>query len=131
VEWAQVAVAFYVSHLAGDYLLQTDRQARNKFGGLGRDPSARRALLSHLATYTLAFVPALIWIGDELGIAAALVLGFLIWFPHLVIDDGRLLRGYMRVVKRSQDPGPQLTSAVDQAMHIVCLFACALLASAW
>ncbi len=126
-----MAVAFYVSHLVGDYLLQTDQQARNKFGGLGRDHAAQRALFSHLTSYLLAFVPVLIWIGDELGIAAALTIGFLIWLPHLVIDDGRLLRAYMRIVKRSEDPDPQLTGAVDQAMHIVCLFACALLASAW
>ena len=48
--------------MVGDYLLQTDWQARNKRGGLGGDPVARRALLTHVTTYTLAFVPALIWI---------------------------------------------------------------------
>jgi hypothetical protein len=131
LEWAQLAVAFYASHLVGDYLLQTDRQARNKFGGLGRDPVARRALFAHLTTYILAFVPVLIWIGDELGLVAALVCALVIWLPHLVIDDGRLLRVYMRTVKRSESPSPELTAAVDQAMHFICLFAVALLASAW
>jgi hypothetical protein len=122
-------VAFYVSHLAGDYLLQTDFQAEHKWGGLGRDPVARRALFSHLTTYLLAFVPALIWLGDELGLWAALGIAFAIWLPHLVIDDGRLLRTYMHRVKRAPDPAPQLTAGVDQATHIVSLFAVALLAA--
>ncbi len=63
--------------MVGDYLLQTDWQARHKTGGLGRNPVARRALLAHVATYTLAFVPALIWIGDELGAGWALLAGAL------------------------------------------------------
>lgn len=131
MDWAQLAVAFYASHLVGDYLLQTDRQARNKFAGLGRDPVARRALFSHLTTYIVAFVPALVWIGGELGLGKALAVAALIWFPHLVIDDGRLLQAYMRVVKRSRDPSSELTATVDQAMHVVCLFAVALLAGSW
>ena len=52
-----------VCHAAGDFLLQTDWQARNKQAGLGSDPLRRRALFTHIATYTLAFVPALVWIG--------------------------------------------------------------------
>ena len=60
--WVEVFAVFVVSHLAGDYLLQTDWQAENKRGGLGGDPVARRALLSHVTTYTLAFVPAFIWL---------------------------------------------------------------------
>jgi hypothetical protein len=56
-------------HLAGDYLLQTDWQVRNKPGGLGFDPLARRALISHLLTYTLSFVPALIWVGVRISLS--------------------------------------------------------------
>jgi hypothetical protein len=128
-DWAEIFVAFYVSHLAGDYLLQTDFQAKRKWGGLGRDPVARRALFSHLSTYLLAFVPALIWLGDELGLGAALGIAFAIWLPHLVIDDGRLLSAYMHRVKGCRDPSPELTAAVDQAIHVVSLFAVALLAA--
>ena len=51
---------FIVSHLVGDYLFQTDWQARNKTFGLGSDPVARRALFSHVLIYTLAFVPAVV-----------------------------------------------------------------------
>jgi hypothetical protein len=59
----EIIVLFAVSHLgANDDLLQTDWQARHKRGGLGADPRARRALLSDSATYSLAFVPARIWV---------------------------------------------------------------------
>ena len=65
MEWFEVFAVFLVSHLVGDYLLQTDWQAVHKHRGLGPDPVSRRALASHVATYTLAFVPALIWLGGE------------------------------------------------------------------
>ena len=42
--WVEVFAVFTVCHLTGDYLLQTDWQARNKRGGLGSNPVARRAL---------------------------------------------------------------------------------------
>ena len=57
---------FFVCHFVGDYLLQTDWQALHKRNGLGSDSESRRALLSHVTTYTLSFVPALIWIAGEL-----------------------------------------------------------------
>ncbi|MGH2802932.1 MAG: hypothetical protein ACRDL4_07785, partial [Thermoleophilaceae bacterium] len=65
--WVEVFAAFVVCHLVGDYLLQTDWQARHKRGGLGPDPQSRRALASHIASYTLAFVPALVWLSDDIG----------------------------------------------------------------
>ena len=73
VSWVSVFAGFLVAHMVGDYLLQTDWQARHKRGGLGGDPVARRALVTHVTTYTLAFVPALIWIGVELDPVWAIV----------------------------------------------------------
>ena len=46
VSWVSVLAGFLVAHMVGDYLLQTDWQARNKRGGLGGDRVARRALLT-------------------------------------------------------------------------------------
>ncbi len=43
--WPEIFLVFLVSHLAGDFLLQTEFQATRKFGGLSGDPVARRALL--------------------------------------------------------------------------------------
>ena len=124
--WVQVFAVFVVCHLVGDYLLQTDWQAANKRGGLGRDAEARRALFAHVTTYTLAFVPALVWLGGEVG-AEAIAVGLAIFAAHLVQDDGRLLTAYLARVK-----GPGAVSnravavAVDQSFHILILFVTAL-----
>jgi len=125
--WVEVFAAFVVCHLVGDYLLQTDWQALNKRGGLGPDPRARRALLSHIAGYTLAFVPALIWLADEIG-AWAVATAALIAAPHLIQDDGRLLTLYMVRAKHTDGANiPAVAAAVDQTFHILALFLTALL----
>lgn len=127
MEWTEVFAVFIVSHLVGDYLLQTEWQALNKRGGLSRDPLSRRALLSHISTYTLAFVPAAVWLAGEHG-PSALGLLALIAVPHLIQDDGRLLSRYVEVIKRTV-PGENLVyMTVDQSFHVVALFLVALLA---
>lgn len=130
VDWVEVFAVFAVSHLVGDFLLQTDWQATHKFGGLGPKPESRRALLAHTVTYTLAFVPALIWLSTDIG-AWALGVAVLIALPHMIQDDGRLLDTYLRRVKRVQgDPPGGLRLALDQSFHMVFLFLLALLATA-
>jgi hypothetical protein len=124
--WVEVFAVFVVCHLVGDYLLQTDWQAEHKAGGLGGDPNARRALLSHVATYTLAFVPAFVWLADEVG-AEVIAVAAAIFVTHLVQDDGRLLTAYIARVK---GPGAvanrPVTVAVDQSFHVLVLFVTAL-----
>ncbi len=65
--WVEIFAVFIVSHLVGDFLLQTDVQAIHKRGGLGAGGESARGLLSHTLTYTLAFVPALIWLAGDIG----------------------------------------------------------------
>ncbi len=126
--WVEVFSVFVVCHLVGDYLFQTDWQAAHKMGGLGPDPLARRALLSHIGMYTLAFVPAFVWLADDLGAGVVLV-AVLIAGPHLVQDDGRLLDGYLRRVKRCDPQSvPAVRTAVDQAFHVLALFGLAIVA---
>lgn len=130
VTWVEIFAVFAVSHLVGDFLLQTDWQATHKFGGLGPNRESRRALLAHTITYTLAFVPALIWLSTDIG-AWALGVAVLIGLPHMIQDDGRLLDAYMRKVKRVQgEPPGGLRLALDQSFHMVFLFLLALLATA-
>jgi hypothetical protein len=132
VSWVEVFTVFFVSHLVGDYLLQTDRQALNKYGGLSADPVRRRALLSHLATYGLCFVPAGIWIANNVGAGAAVGLVALVVVPHLVQDDGRLLTFYISRVKGAPaEPGTFVFISVDQSFHLLALFLTALLASSF
>lgn len=129
--WAEITIVFWLSHLVGDFMLQTNWQAADKYGGLGRDAGARAALFSHVGVYTLCFAPALIWIAGDIGALAAVGLAAVIFLPHLVIDDGRLVRSYMIRVKRCPDPPPRgLTASVDQSLHLICLWATALLAVA-
>ncbi|MBV9803239.1 MAG: DUF3307 domain-containing protein [Solirubrobacterales bacterium] len=126
--WVEVFAVFFVSHQLGDYLFQTDWQAMHKRGGLSSPGVRRRALLAHIATYTLAFVPSLVWLFGSLnwgvlGIAA------LIAIPHLIQDDGRLLTEYARVVKKADlNTNPSLGAVLDQAFHFIALFLVALLA---
>ena len=125
--WVEAFAVFVVCHMVGDFILQTDWQARNKYGGLGDDPERRRALWSHVVVYTLCFVPALIWIWIETDVLRAIVAGLVIAIPHLVQDDGRLLDAYMRRVKGLAAGGNLgLRVAVDQSFHLVFLFGTAL-----
>ncbi len=116
-----------VCHLVGDFLLQTDWQARCKEGGLGRDPVHRRALASHVLVYTAAFLPALVWIGLEYDALRAVLIAIVIAVPHFVQDDRRLLDAYMTRVKGLAVTSPGLRVAVDQSFHALFLFGTALL----
>ena len=128
--WFEVFAVFLVSHLVGDYLLQTDWQAIHKHRGLGPDPVARRALVTHVLTYTIAFVPALIWLAGDISVGAVIAVAAGVAIPHLVQDDGRLLALYVSRVKGCDIAAfPLVGAAVDQTMHIVALFGLALLAT--
>jgi hypothetical protein len=130
VSWVSVLAGFLVAHMVGDYLLQTDWQARNKRGGLSGGGVARKALVSHVTTYTLAFVPAFIWIGSDLDAVWAIVAAVLVYVPHLVIDDGRLVGLYLARVKRVDGLNVGLAASVDQSFHVLSLFLVAVMIGA-
>ena len=125
--WPEVFIVFLISHLVGDYMLQTEWQALNKRGGLNGTTVQQRALFSHIATYTLAYVPALIWLWpDEHG--WVFVIAVAIAIPHLVQDDGRLLADYSRIVKKADiRANPSLSAALDQSFHMLALFITAII----
>jgi Protein of unknown function (DUF3307) len=128
VRWEEVFAVLIVSHLVGDFLLQTDWQAVNKQGGLSRNPVARKALFSHVGIYTLCFVPAVIWIASN-STALAFALLAVVFIPHLVQDDSRALLAWNRRIKGgAPGPGDPVYMAIDQSFHMVCLFGTALLA---
>lgn len=129
MSWPPVFAAFLVCHLAGDLLLQTEWQALTKVHGFG-DPEGRRALMSHVSTYTLPYLPVLIWVGEDRGLARAVLVAALIAVPHVFVDDGRFVGAWLRQVKHSPDPAPSLRLMVDQSFHVVCLLGVAVLAAA-
>ena len=110
-----------VCHLGGDFILQTEFQARNKYGALTGTAVQRRALGLHALTYGAAFLPAFVWIGGHvsaLGLVAT-VLGVVV--PHGLQDDGRPVRWWMRRVKHTEPVPGVLAMAVDQSFHMVAL----------
>ena len=126
--WAQVFVVFFISHQVGDYMLQTEWQALNKPGGLSGTPEMRRALVSHIVTYTLAFVPSLIWLWSSLH-AGVFAVAALVAIPHLIQDDGTLLTAYARRIKKADiSDNVALGAALDQSFHLLALFLAAVLA---
>ena len=130
MSWVSLLAGFFVAHMVGDYLFQTDWQARHKFRGLGRDAVARRALLAHVATYTLAFLPAFVWIGDELGVVWALLAAALVAVPHFIVDDGRIVGLYLTRVKHAEATDARIAGPVDQSFHALSLCLVALLVGA-
>ncbi|HET8978169.1 MAG TPA: DUF3307 domain-containing protein [Solirubrobacteraceae bacterium] len=128
VSWPPLFASFLVCHLGGDLLLQTEWQALTKVRGLG-DPEGRRALLHHAATYTAMYAPALSWIARDRTPARALGTAAVIAVPHVLVDDGRFVREWLRTVKHSPNPTPSLRLMVDQSWHVVCLFGAALMAA--
>jgi hypothetical protein len=130
MSWVDIFSVLLVCHLVGDFLLQTEWQALHKFGGLGGDPVRRRALLQHVVSYSVPFVPALVWVGHDHGGAGVIAIIGVALITHVIQDDGRLLRAYMRNVKHTQaEAGSQLWMAIDQSFHVGFLFAAALLAA--
>ena len=127
--WPEVYLAFLISHLAGDFLLQTEWQAMNKRGGLRQHPEGRRALLLHGLTYTATYVPALIWLGSDIGALGAIACALAVTLPHVLIDDGRFLFAWMSRVKHNDRPDTWLVAAVDQTFHLVCLLPVAVVAA--
>ena len=127
MSWAALFGVFLISHLAGDFLLQTDWQASNKENGLRASPGSRRALGLHGLTYTLAFVPALVWVATDSGPLAALGTAALIGLPHAIVDDGGLVQLWLRQVKHVQGtPSTVARLGVDQSLHVLALAAVAL-----
>ena len=120
--------AFLVSHLVGDFLLQTEWQALGKHGGNGAVRYHYRALASHIAIYTASFAPVLAWLAAAgLGTSLPLV-ALAIALPHALVDDGRLLAFWMRHVKHTEPSPGTLLIAVDQRAHVVMLFLTAIVA---
>jgi Protein of unknown function (DUF3307) len=127
--WVGVFGAFLACHVGGDFILQTEWQALTKVQGLGTH-DGRRALLSHVSIYTLVFAPVLVWIANDRSVGRAIVVAALIAIPHVLVDDGHMLRGWMRQVKHVDQPAPSLRLMVDQSFHIVCLFGASFVAAA-
>ena len=108
-----------LSHLIGDYFLQTEYEALNKAQGRFWN----RALWSHCLKYTLALVPV-VWLMDVDFVWLAIVFG-----THLVLDRRWVVLWWRRAIMRGSEAGIQntfwLTIVVDQIFHLLVLAAMA------
>jgi hypothetical protein len=78
----------------------------------------------------VAFIPALFWIGSQTTARRAVGVAALVAIPHVLIDDGTLVRFWSRAVKGTTSPALGLMIAIDQSFHVLCLLGAALVASA-
>ena len=124
--WSSLLLALLAAHVVGDVLVQTEWEAINKRGGLTGSGSLR-ALLLHVTTYTLSFVPVAVWVANDRSVARALLALVLVAIPHLLVDDGRPVTVWITRVKHAPLPAPALSIAVDQSFHVVSLLAVALI----
>lgn len=75
-----ILLDLFVAHLVGDFILQTDRQARLKFSVW-----QQRAL--HVSTYCIPFVIVATLHASSLTLAALFLA--LLWLSHYIIDARR------------------------------------------
>lgn len=93
-----IALYALACHAAGDFPLQTDRMATQKF-------DSRRVRAEHCAVYTLAFLPFIVATGWSVGQAGAF--STVLFATHFVIDS-----------RRWSDAVPIW---YDQALHVIAL----------
>lgn len=104
-----------IAHLVGDFLLQTEFQAVNKAKGR----FFNGAIIAHCATYTICFIPVLMFLGAPLW--------WLAWVfgTHVVLDRRWPVVLWRRCIKRDSALGIEqtawLTIALDQTFHLCVL----------
>ena len=106
--------ALLVAHLFGDWILQTDWQARNK-------GDRWIALLAHVVIYhAVILVVMLYFLGSRPGVYVAVLL---LALTHILLDRKHTTLWLMQTFHRSNGAVPErwLMIAFDQAVHIVLL----------
>ncbi len=97
------SIDLLAAHMIGDYILQTNEEAVNKFTDFNQ-------LFSHCIKYTMAFIPFLIV--DKSSMDRKMLFGYLMLATHLLTDRRRWASG------EEWPPKPIL---VDQAIHAATL----------
>lgn len=107
-----------VSHLAGDWLLQTEWQAQNK-------ATSWRAMLTHIVIYHAVMLVALIALvgADEPRIYVVIVF---LAITHLFMDRQWPVARLMSFLRLSVERTPErwFSIAIDQVLHIILLAVC-------
>jgi hypothetical protein len=111
--------ALLMAHILGDWLLQTEWQAKNK-------QSNWLALLVHVAIYHIVALAILIW-GFDLDLTAAVLVVVALAVLHALLDRREIVIWLMRTLRITVERKPEgwLLIAVDQALHLLLLGAAA------
>lgn len=109
----ELFIYLFVAHKIADYLLQTDKQAKNKSDGL-----VNKYLVTHCLIYT-AIITGTAWI----------LLGYISWefiisifISHIILDNRSFVTGWCRKIKGMEEIENKVIVEVDQAFHIIVLF---------
>jgi hypothetical protein len=106
-------IFLFLSHMIGDWLIQTEHQAMNKAKGR----FFNGALFSHCLCYTLCFVPAF-WLAH-----INMVWLLLVFWSHMFLDRRWPVIWWIKTMKRTSEETIKnlfwLVIAVDQVMHIL------------
>ena len=107
--------ALILSHLLGDWLLQTEWQAQNK----GHNWIA---LIIHVAIYHIIVLGTLIF-GFKLDIILSVIVVVVLAVIHGILDRRNFVIWLMRTLRITVErkPEPWLLLAVDQSLHILLL----------
>jgi len=103
VTWAAVFAAFVASHVAGDFLVQTEWQAVTKVQGFGTADGSPRADFPRRHLHD-RLLPALVWVANDRTVARAIVVAALVAVPHVLVDDGHFVRVWLRRIKHAPSP---------------------------
>lgn len=113
---AEPLMGAFVGHLVGDFLVQTDWQAKRK-------KSSSLICAVHVTTYTACVLFFSGWCVDYRTATVAAVSTFV---PHFAIDRTSFVKFFMTKVTDQrafyQDLSPWSAISVDQAMHLLCLY---------
>mgnify|MGYP001583553699 CR=1 FL=1 len=108
-------VALVLTHLVADWLFQTEYEAMNK--AKGRFFNA--AIIKHSLIYTLAFVPALVYLGAPMWWLIAL------FSSHMFLDRRWPVIWWIKTVKRTSEETINklfwMVIVIDQIFHILVL----------
>lgn len=95
-----LSIDLIASHMAGDYLLQTDFMARHKL-------SSWKVRLLHVLMYGVPFIPVAFFYATPRRAIAFLIC---LCLTHFIVDSRRWASG---------DKWPPKPILVDQALHLV------------
>ncbi|NJQ04275.1 DUF3307 domain-containing protein [Streptomyces lonarensis] len=125
--FAELFILLYAAHIAADYPLQTDHQAKHKAGGgrCGWTASAAHAG-THLVAMAAAVALGALLLDWDLPLLPAGFALVAVAAAHALIDRRWPVQAWMRIARQEKWAQHGGAAHVDQAAHVLTLVAAAL-----